>query len=139
MLFFKYPDIFSKKVPGDEKTPTGGTQGGDPDAVSVGLPFLDRLSAPWYNVCSEEVNTMSIVIELPPQIEQHLATSWRELPRKALEAVEGYRQEVLTRGQVGEMLGMSFWETEAFLKEHAAYLHFDQEDYESDGQTLVQG
>ncbi|BDI30408.1 hypothetical protein CCAX7_24590 [Capsulimonas corticalis] len=77
---------------------------------------------------------MSITIELPQNIEQHLQTEWGELPRRVLEAVavEGYRQEVLTRGQVGELLSFNFWETEAFLKSHEAVLHYSQLDLDQD-------
>jgi predicted HTH domain antitoxin len=82
---------------------------------------------------------MAITINLPPEIEQQLEAEWNgDLPRKVLEAiaVEGYRQGALSRGQVGELLGMNFWETEAFLKERNAYLHYSMEDLEKDRATL---
>lgn len=78
---------------------------------------------------------MSVTIQLPKQIEQQLEREWgSEVPRRILEAiaVEGYRQEVLSRRQVGELLGLNFWETEAFLKERGAYLHYSKEDLEKD-------
>ena len=45
-----------------------------------------------------------------------------EGPRRALEmiALDGYRSVVLSQGQVGELLGMSFHQTEEFLKAHDA-------------------
>ena len=51
-------------------------------------------------------------------------------------AVEGYRDGTLTRGQVGRLLGLSFWETEAFLKERQAYLPYTEEDLEQDCRDL---
>lgn len=69
---------------------------------------------------------MSVTINLPEEIEHQLQTAWGDLSRCTLEAlaVEGYRSEVLTRSQVSEMLGLNFWETEAFLKARGAYLHY---------------
>ena len=82
---------------------------------------------------------MTITIELPDEIETQLATRWREkFPRKILEAiaVEGYREEALTHRQVGELLGLDRWQTDAFLKERGAYLPYDLDDYESDRAVL---
>ncbi|MGO8673557.1 MAG: UPF0175 family protein [Capsulimonadaceae bacterium] len=42
--------------------------------------------------------------------------------------VEGYRQETLSRSQVGELLSLNFWETEEFLKARDAYLHDTVDD-----------
>ena len=84
-----------------------------------------------------KINIMSITIELPDEIEHQLSQQWKNLPRRTLEALaaEGYRTGALTRGQVGEMLGLDFWETEAFLKEREAYLHYSAYDLELDHQT----
>lgn len=51
-------------------------------------------------------------------------------------AVEGYRNGVLTREQVGRLLGLSFWDTEAFLKERQAYLAYTEDDVEQDRRDL---
>ena len=77
---------------------------------------------------------MSVTIDLPEEIERHLAEQWGNLPRRALEALalEGYRSEALSAGQVAEMLHLSVWETEAFLKERRADLHYTAEDFEKD-------
>jgi hypothetical protein len=53
----------------------------------------------------------------------------------ALEAVaaEGYRSGALRRGQVGSfLLGLSFFETEAFLKEHLGFLNYGEADLDRD-------
>ena len=80
---------------------------------------------------------MPVVIELPSEIESQLTSAWGDLPRAALEAlaVEGYRQEKLTRSQVGRLLSLNLWQTEAFLKEREAYLHYDSDDFEADRET----
>lgn len=75
-----------------------------------------------------------LTIELPEEIERQLEAAWDNLPRRALEAlaVEGYRSGVLTRGQVGQLLDLNFWETENFLKERAAFLQYTLNDLEED-------
>jgi predicted HTH domain antitoxin len=79
-------------------------------------------------------DVMSVTIELPEEIEQQLQTEWGNLPRRALEAlaVEGYRCGALSAGQVAEMLQLSVWETESFLNEREAYLHYTEEDLRQD-------
>jgi hypothetical protein len=81
---------------------------------------------------------MHIAIELPEDIARLLEASWKDMPRGALEAValEGYRTQALTPGQVGRLLGLNFWETEAFLKERQAYLPYDESDLERDRQAI---
>ncbi|MEQ1909155.1 MAG: UPF0175 family protein, partial [Vicinamibacterales bacterium] len=58
--------------------------------------------------------------------------------RGALEAIasEGYRDGSLTRDQVGRLLGLSFWDTEAFLKQRQAYLAYTEEDLEQDRKDI---
>ncbi len=51
-------------------------------------------------------------------------------------AVDGYREARLSQRQVGEMLGLNFWETEAFFKEHEAYLQYDISDFNRDREAL---
>jgi predicted HTH domain antitoxin len=82
---------------------------------------------------------MQIALELPEDIAKNLENAWRDVPRGALEAVavEGYRDGALTRDQVGRLLGLSFWETEAFLKERQAFLAYTEEDFEQDRRDLA--
>jgi len=77
---------------------------------------------------------MPVAIDLPEGIARQLKDAWGDIPRKTLGAmaVEGYRTGVLTRGQVGSLLELSFWETETFLKERQAYLPFGQSDLDQD-------
>jgi len=80
----------------------------------------------------------TIALDLPEEIAKLLANAWRDLSRGALEAValEGYRDGTLSRDQVGQLLGFSLWETEAFLKQRHAYLPYAEEDLASDREDL---
>jgi hypothetical protein len=79
-----------------------------------------------------------IAVELPEEIAKQLERAWRDVSRGALEAValEGYRDGTLTRDQVGQLLDFSLWETEAFLKQRRAYLHYAEKDLEHDRRDL---
>lgn len=86
---------------------------------------------------------MSITIEIPEQIENHLKAEWGDVPRRALKAVavDGYRSGALSAGQVAELLGLSAWETESFLNARKALLSYNVDDLERDmmaaGQSLT--
>ena len=56
---------------------------------------------------------MSITIDLPEQIEKAVPNA-RWAARVGI-AVEGYRNDKLTIGQVGKLLGVSRWEAEQIL------------------------
>lgn len=79
-----------------------------------------------------------IAVDLPEDIAKRLESAWPDVSRRTLEAVavEGYRDGALTRDQVGRLLGLSFWDTEAFLKAHRAYLAYDEDDFEQDRHDL---
>ena len=79
-----------------------------------------------------------IAVDLPDDIAKRLESAWHDVSRGTLEAValEGYRDGTLSREQVGRVLGLSFWETEAFLKERRAYLAYDEQDLEQDRRDL---
>jgi predicted HTH domain antitoxin len=83
---------------------------------------------------------MSVTVELPESIEHQLEEEWGSgnLSRKALEAlaVEAYRAEKLSAGQVAETLGLSAVETEAFLKERGVEPLYTLEDLEADRESL---
>lgn len=77
---------------------------------------------------------MNVAIELPEDIGRQLEAAWQDMPRRALEAIaaEGYRSDALTREQVAQLLGLDFWQTEAFLKERQAWLTYDANDLRAD-------
>jgi predicted HTH domain antitoxin len=81
---------------------------------------------------------MQVTVELPDQV----ARQWGETPeavgRHVMEdaAIEGYRAGRLSHRQVGEMLGLDYWETEDFLKQRGVPLNYSAADLEADSATL---
>lgn len=75
---------------------------------------------------------MILSLEMPDTIARQLGLDGEQGNRRALEvfALEGYRSGELSRGQVSELLGQSFYETEAFLKKHDCGLGATFEDHE---------
>jgi predicted HTH domain antitoxin len=83
---------------------------------------------------------MKITIELPDNVAERLTQRVSNLSQKTLEAlaVEGYRNELLSHGEVGHILNLGWWEVEAFLKKANAYLHYDEADLARDRETVIQ-
>jgi hypothetical protein len=81
---------------------------------------------------------MQVAVELPEDVASELSLVWKDLSRGTLEAIalEGYRVGILNRGQVCKILGLSFWETEAFLQERQAYLAYTATDLKDDRRAL---
>ena len=81
---------------------------------------------------------MQVTVEMPDQV----ARQWGETPdtvgRHVMEdaAIEGYRAGRLTQRQVGAMLGLDYWQTEAFLNERAVPLNYSATDLAADNATL---
>jgi predicted HTH domain antitoxin len=75
---------------------------------------------------------MKLTLELPDSLAEQLHLQAPESSRRVLElvAVDGYRRGELSRGQVGELLELSLWETEALLKEHHCGLGLSVPEYE---------
>jgi len=82
---------------------------------------------------------MQVTVELPDQV----ARQWGKTPdavgRHVMEdaAIEGYRAGRLSHRQVGEMLGMDYWQVEAFLKDRGVPLNYSAADLEADIATLA--
>lgn len=82
---------------------------------------------------------MSVMISLPENIEHQLKIEWGvDLSRRALEAlaIEGYRTEALSLGQVAELLGISINDADGFLKEHGVDSLITIEDFEQGRRSL---
>ena len=81
---------------------------------------------------------MRVTIELPEDIAKKIEQKVSDLSRYTLEslAIEGYRTERLSRGEVGRILSLNWWEVEALLKAANAELHYTQADLEQDRATL---
>ena len=62
---------------------------------------------------------MEVSLNIPDDLARQLNTAG-DLSRLALEglAIEGYRHEALSLGEVAELLGMSVYEADGFLKSH---------------------
>jgi len=71
-----------------------------------------------------------------------LARQWGDTPqaigRHLVEdaVIERYRAGRLSHRQVGEALGLNYWQAEAFLKERGVPLNYSLADLEADGATL---
>jgi predicted HTH domain antitoxin len=83
---------------------------------------------------------MLLSVEVPDEIAHSLRLEGPQCTRRHLEilALEGYRSGELSRGQVSELLGMGFDETEAFLKKHGADLGLTMEEFDQDSANLRQ-
>lgn len=83
---------------------------------------------------------MAVTVELPEPVERELKERWdaAELSRKTLEAllIEAYREGLISRGKIGELLGMGFHEREAFLKERDVPYNYGVEEFEQDLRTM---
>ena len=81
---------------------------------------------------------MQITVKMPDQVARHWGTTPDAVGRHVMEdaAIEGYRSGRLSHRQVGEMLGLDYWQAEAFLKERGVPLNYSAADLESDNATL---
>lgn len=74
---------------------------------------------------------MQITVQIPDELSR-LVPAGESWSRKLLEAyaADAYRNERLTRHQVGQLLGLDRWEAEEFLARHQAQRPFTFEDME---------
>jgi hypothetical protein len=81
---------------------------------------------------------MQIGIELPEDIAEDLQAEWKDLPRRALEAIalEGYRSGALTESQVRRVLGFETrLEVNSFLRNHGVYYNYTPTEIEQEIRT----
>ncbi len=81
---------------------------------------------------------MQITVKLPDEIARNLGQA-DEMPRRILEAVvlQRYLAEEISLGLLTELLGMSRWDTEAFLDRHNARLPYTRRMLEEDRRNLA--
>ncbi len=82
---------------------------------------------------------MEMLLQVPDDIVETLQVRWADLPRRAMEllAAESYRSGMLTTAEIQRMLGFETrWETDEFLKGEGAHLHYSEEDFQRDVETL---
>lgn len=80
---------------------------------------------------------MNVTVSIPDKLAKYLAKS-SDLSREMLEAlaIESYRRETLSLGQIAELLDLSIDEANAFLKKHHVPLNYTFDDMEHDEQAL---
>ena len=85
-----------------------------------------------------EQGTVAVTVKIPADIARQYGPDPGQIARRLMEqaAVEGYRTREISRGQVAQMLGMDWAETEEFLAQHHCDRHYDLEDLEADRQNL---
>ncbi|MGA3180269.1 MAG: UPF0175 family protein [Verrucomicrobiota bacterium] len=80
----------------------------------------------------------TIEISVPDDLVKAIGASASELPRRAFEAMvsEAYRLGQISHAQVGEMLGLDRWQTDAFLNGTQAYRPCESAEFADDLATL---
>jgi predicted HTH domain antitoxin len=82
---------------------------------------------------------VAVVIDIPKGVEEQLEAAFgHDLARAAREslAIEGYRTERLSLGQVAELLSLSTIEADRFLKERNVPLLYAFDDFERDRDVI---
>jgi predicted HTH domain antitoxin len=85
-----------------------------------------------------EACLVSVTLKIPQVISERLGGDPDTVARRLLEqaAVEGYRSQELSRGEVAQMLGLDWAETEEFLANHNCERHYSLKDLEKDRENL---
>jgi predicted HTH domain antitoxin len=80
---------------------------------------------------------MQVLVDIPDSLAGQLKGD-KDISRKVCEAlaVEGYVLGTLTRGQVAELLGMTFYEAEEWFVRKGVRRNYGVEDLEEDRKTL---
>jgi hypothetical protein len=78
---------------------------------------------------------MQVTLNIPDALASRLAPA--DVARQALEAlaVEAHRTGLLTEAELGEMLGLSRYELDGFLKAREVYIPYSLEDLEKERET----
>lgn len=81
---------------------------------------------------------MQVVLEIPDRLATQLQTNGRSLPQRAMEdlAVEAYRLEELSLGQLAEMLGLSINDANGLLKSRGISDDFSLEEFEEQRKSM---
>jgi predicted HTH domain antitoxin len=75
-----------------------------------------------------------MTIEMPDDLAKNLKDRGGDPSRRVLEivAVAQYREGKISEGRVGELLGLTFWETQDLLRKQNAYLHYSAVELRED-------
>ena len=77
---------------------------------------------------------MDVVVSIPDPVARQWGDTPQAIGRHVLEdaAIERYRAGRLSHRQVGEALGLDYWQTETFFKERGVPLNYSVTDLEAD-------
>lgn len=80
----------------------------------------------------------TVEISIPDTLLKAIGAEPAELPRQTLEAliVQAFRKGQLTHAQVGELLELNRFETDAFLKDAQAFRLCESDEFASDLENL---
>jgi len=81
---------------------------------------------------------MDVVVSMPDQVARQWGDTPKAIGRHVVEdaVIERYRAGRLSHRQVGEALGLDYWQTESFLKERGVPLNCSAADLEADEAAL---
>lgn len=81
---------------------------------------------------------MNITVELPDAIAHRLRLDGPDAQARAREifAIQGYESGQLSRRQVGDLLGLSFYDTEEFLKANGGHIPMTPDEVYADVREL---
>lgn len=80
---------------------------------------------------------MQLTIDIPDEFAPVLQAKWHDLGEAAREAlaVAAIKQNVLSRAQARELLGISRYEMDGVLKRHEVFLDYSEEEVRRDMET----
>lgn len=80
----------------------------------------------------------TVEISVPDTLVKALGAQPANLPQQTLEAliIHAYRNGKITHAQVGELLDLDRWETDAFLKQAQAFRAGENEEFATDLERL---
>lgn len=81
---------------------------------------------------------MDLVVNMPDPIARQWGDTPQAIARHVVEdaVIERYRTGRLSHRQVGEALGLDYWQTETFLTERGVPLNYSTADLEADETAL---
>jgi predicted HTH domain antitoxin len=81
---------------------------------------------------------MDVVVSMPDPGARQWGDTPQTIGRHVVEdaVIERYRTGRLSHRQVGEALGLNYWQTETFLRERGVPLNYSVADLEADAATL---
>ena len=81
---------------------------------------------------------MDVVVSMPDPVARQWGDTPQAIGRHVVEdaVIERYRAGRLSHRQVGEALGLNYWEAETFLKERGVPLNYSAADLDADAATL---